>query len=475
MPRIIVKFMYYNSGKVKTNLGGMLTYIATRENVEKFNDSWKSSNATAKQIEFINTIKGQYKSVVNTNLFKMFEKSKTRGNASELISSFIEMHPDILESKTYLDYIGTRPRVEKAEGTHGLFSSENKIINLKDASKEVAEYEGNVFTIIASLKREDAERLGYNNAKTWMDFVRANISEIAKEYSIPLKDIEWYGAFHNEGNHPHIHLMLYSKNESYKGFINKQGIAKLKNLFGTEIFKDEIINIYEEQTKHRNTLQQETIDEFNLICQMVEKGLCNNKNIVDKISELSEKIKTVKGKKQYGYLPANVKRLVDDIVDELEKDENIKRLYDLWYECKCKIYQTYTDNLPPKLPLSQEKVFKPIRNAVVKRASEMALDFDEREIVFDNQEDEESDSDDEKTHEETSGETESKTEYHKVQININTNGGTRIITQVTRLGKDISNTFQDNYQKLIDNPKIQVDSRLRREIEAKKKGISIRM
>lgn len=145
------------------------------------------------------------------------------------------------------------------------------------------------------------------------------------------------------------------------------------------------------------------------------------------VRELSERLKTVKGKKQYGYLPKSVKAMVDEIVDELSEDERIKRLYELWYESKCQIFQTYTDAPPPMLPLSMAKEFKPIRNAVIKRAAEMVVDI--------------------------------------------SNYDSQIIAQVARLGKDIEDTFQDRFNRLIECHDVAVDSKLKREIEAKKMGV----
>ena len=153
MPRVIVKCRYYNSGRSARDIGGMLRYIGTREGVEK-------------PVE-----------------------------------------------KTYLDYMGTRPRVEKICGEHGLFSDAEKQINLNEASKRVAEHNGNVFTVIVSVKRDDAERLGFNTAERWRDMIRAHIDEVASRHHIPLSELEWYGAFHNESHHPHVHLLLYSRNE----------------------------------------------------------------------------------------------------------------------------------------------------------------------------------------------------------------------------------------------------------------------
>ena len=476
MPRVIVKCRYYNSERSVYSAGGYLEYIGTREGVEKLGDAWKTAKATKNQVDFINAIVQKKSAITRTDEYKNFLASQTRGNASELISSIIENNPELLSDKTYLDYMATRPRVEKIEGTHGWFSDSDKVINLTEASKRVTEHKGNVYTVIVSLKRNDAEQLEYNTAERWRDLVRAHIDEIAEQHQIPLRDLEWYGAFHNESNHPHIHLLLYSRNEQEKGYITKTGIDNLRRMFGTAIFADEIHQLYDEQTERRNKLNSESIDEFNELCMLVEQGLCTNPKIVKMVTELSDRLKTIKGKKQYGYLPKSVKAMVDGIVDELEEDERIKRLYDLWYECKCLIYQTYTDVPPKRLPLSQENAFKPIRNAVIKRASELAfgLAYDEP-IPQENPHT--SDTSTTTSGTQAGGNTTSSTSTNTASSTQPTSNQYKpqILTNVTRLGKDIADTFRDRYQEMVDNPVITVDSKLKREIEAKKKGQNLSM
>lgn len=476
MPKVIVKCRYYNTEKTRQSVGGMLEYIGTREGVEKLDDSWKTSRATKRQTELISELTKRFHSICQTSEYSSYLNEPTKGSASELIASVIESHPDLLYDKTYLDYMATRPRVDTMSGTHGLFSEEGKPLDLAEASRKVSEYSGNVFTVIVSVKREDAERLGYNTAERWRDMIRAEIPTIAEAHDIPLEELEWYGAFHNEAHHPHVHLLLYSRDENYPGYIKKTGIDKIRRAMGTTIFADEIHLLYDEQTERRNALNSETIDEFNELCMMVEQGLCTNPKIVKMVTDLSDRLKSVKGKKQYGYLPKSVKAMVDGIVDELEEDERIKRLYDLWYECKCLIYQTYTDVPPKRLPLSQENAFKPIRNAVIKRAAEFSFGLADDEPIPQ-----------ENTHTSDTSTTTSGTSTEgntTSSISTNTASSTQpssnqykpqILTKVTRLGKDIADTFRDRYQEMVDNPAITVDSKLKREIEAKKKGQRLSM
>ena len=86
---------------------------------------------------------------------------------------------------------------------------------------------------------------------------------------------------------------------------------------------------------------------------------------------IAERLNGVSGKKQYGYLPKGIKALVDETVDMISQDERVSELYELWYQAKCSVYQTYTDKIPEKLPLSGEKAFKAIRNALVSEAAKL--------------------------------------------------------------------------------------------------------
>lgn len=208
MPRIIVKCKYYSSAKNIRDIGGMLKYIATREGVDKLGDGWQSEPVSKAQEELIMQFCEQHKSCRRMQEYGSYASSKTKGAASEFISAVLENYPHLLSDKTYLDYIATRPRVERIGGKHGLFSSDGVAIDLDEEAEKVRQHEGNVFTVIVSLKRHDAERLGYNYAERWRTLVQNRIDDIAKEYKIPPGALKWYGAFHNESHHPHIHLMM---------------------------------------------------------------------------------------------------------------------------------------------------------------------------------------------------------------------------------------------------------------------------
>jgi len=298
MPRVIVKCRYYSSEKTVRDIGGLLKYYGTRPGVDKVGDAWCMKPATKPQEELIASFLKAKPSCKHLSEYSDYMECSTRASTSEFISAVIENYPELLNEKTYLDYIATRPRAERIEGAHGLFSDEGPTINIQKEADAVRAFQGNVFTVIVSVKREDAERLGYNTAERWRDLARSKIDLIAKEHNIPLGSLKWYGAFHNESHHPHMHLMLYSTSQEKRGYIDKNGIDRLRHLFGTEIFRYELAEIYDQQTERRNALNSESIDEFNELCMMVEQGLCTNPKIVKMVTDLSDRLKSVKGKKQ---------------------------------------------------------------------------------------------------------------------------------------------------------------------------------
>lgn len=480
MPRVIVKCRYYKTEKTRKNIGGYLEYIAKREGVDKLADGWKTAKVTELQKRLIGMIENQAPLTKSLVEYREYSKHPTRGSASEFIARAIEENHNLLESKTYLDYIATRPRAERIDGKHGLFSDNGKVLNLPDEVRKLSEHNGVIYTVIISLKREDAERLGYNNAERWRDFLRAQKTEIAKQHRIPLDKMCWYGAFHNEAHHPHVHMVLYSTDETEPGYLSKKGIDNLRHTLGTGVFRDDLQNIYDEQTARRNTLTGEARDEFEEVFMQIQSGVFTNRSVVDKVTELAEKLNVVSGKKTYGFIPKELKFLVDQIVDELAEDERLKRLYDLWYESKCAIFKTYTDTMPPKMPLSQEEVFKPIRNALIKHAVKLGESFKEIDDsehaeteTADAKKDENKNMDDSKSKGASGGsphtsQTQAKQSAYTTKHSI-------AVTTVTHLARDASNIFRDRFNENFDKLDIGVDSRLRREIEAKKKGQNISM
>ena len=201
MAKLITKFKYLKPA-ARQSVGGYAKYIATREGVEKVDDTFKTDPSTEKQKKLIERILRDFPDSNSMLEYEDYLKEPTLGNASEFITRALEDNAnEALNTKTYADYIATRPRAERF-GSHGLFTDDGVRVKLEDVSRELNEYEGNVWTVIISLRREDAERLGFNSGERWRDMLRTQTEAIAKNFKIPVEDLKWYAAFHNESHLP---------------------------------------------------------------------------------------------------------------------------------------------------------------------------------------------------------------------------------------------------------------------------------
>lgn len=162
--------------------------------------------------------------------------------------------PPVNERENYVGYLANRPGAVKFN-THGLFSQTNEPINLEKVAKEIADHSGNVWTHVVSLRRDDAQKMGYDNLKAWRDLVIRQIPSIAKNQKIDLKNLHWYAAFHDKETNPHVHIIVYSQNER-EGFLTNHGIEKIRSGFANDIYFDELHHIYEQQTDLRNLLKR---------------------------------------------------------------------------------------------------------------------------------------------------------------------------------------------------------------------------
>lgn len=380
MAKLVTKFKYLKSG-ARQGRGGYAKYIATRDGVEKIDNTKRFAPATWNQKQLINKILRDFPDSREMLEYEDYQRKQTVESASEFISRAIEDNAAVaLNAKTYADYIATRPRAERF-GSHGLFTDNGVPVNLAEVSRELNEYGGNVWTVIISLRREDAERLGFDNGSRWRDMLRTQTQALSENLRIPMGHLKWFAAFHNEGHHPHVHLIAYSTVES-EGYLTKQGVQKLRSAFAKDIFAQDLLCIYEKQTEHRNRLRSESKDVLSEIVSQINAGEYSNPHLEELLQQLARRLSRTKGKKIYGYLKADVKVIVDSIVDELEKDNRISTLYDLWYEQRENVLRTYNSILPERIPLSQNKEFKSIKNAIIQEAMNLVLDNQQEPVVM---------------------------------------------------------------------------------------------
>ncbi len=319
MPKIIVTSRFIRAGN-HSKLNNYVKYIATREGVE---------------------LTGQRNSQPN------------------------------IDREIFINYLGTRPNVVK-QGTHGLFSDTDEPIILDKAAKEVAQHNGTVWTHIVSLRRDDAERMGYNTLDMWRDLVRRHIGDIAEAQKISAQNLRWYAAFHNKESNPHVHIVMYSIDPK-EGYLTNAGIEKIRSAFANDIYRNELQNLYQQQTEVRNNIRSDTEQLMNSLVKDLQNIDEVNPTLQDLIIKLSAQLQRAKGKKVYGYLQPEVKKTVDQIVAELTQTPALKKMYALWCELEQQKYSTYTSAVPSFPSLEENKAFKPIKNSVIRAVLNMNI------------------------------------------------------------------------------------------------------
>ena len=374
MAGLIVKSPYIKGG----GAGGYLRYIATRERVEILPDG---RPPTRKQEQLIAKLTKDFSGVKELSEYADYTERPNKANASALITMALEEHWDeVHASDGYARYIATRPRAERL-GEHGLFGDED-VVDLDAAMTEVSSYQGNIWTHIISMKREDAARLGYDHAKAWRTLLRANRHEIAASMNIPPEHFRWYAAFHDEGEHPHVHMMAWSTVPG-EAYLTREGIQRIKSVLTNQIFRQEMLHTYEQKSQSRDELVRQARRAMSQLTREMSSGICNCPAAEVLMQRLVVQLETVKGKKSYGYLPKPVKKTVDEIVDELEKLPVVKQCYDQWLVLQNQVDSYYHDSPRARKKLSQEKEFRQIKNAVIHEAERLRLGeptFEDQEI-----------------------------------------------------------------------------------------------
>lgn len=351
-----------------SSVSGYLRYIGTRERVEIIPDD---RPPTRKQEQLITKLTKDFPEAKELGEYSDYKDKPTKANASVFITRALEENWfQVQQSDGYMKYIATRPRAERL-GDHGLFGDEDAV-DLEKTMRELDQYSGNVWTHILSLKREDAARLGYDNAKAWRNLLRANRNDIAAAMNIQPNHFHWYAAFHDEGKHPHVHMMAWSTVPG-EAYLTRDGIRNIKSALTNQIFKQEMLHTYEQKSQSRDELVREARRAIRQLTQEMAQSICTAPEIEQKMEQLVGQLETVKGKKSYGYLPKSVKKTVDEVVDKLEELPVVRVCYDQWCRLQGEVESYYHDKPRERKKLSQEKEFRQIKNAVIQEAERIRL------------------------------------------------------------------------------------------------------
>ncbi len=271
--------------------------------------------------------------------------------------------------ENYVGYLANRPGAVKF-GSHGLFSQSDEPIDLDKVAKEIADHGGNVWTHVVSLRRDNAQAMGYDNIKAWRELVKRQVPNIAKQQKIDMANLKWYAAFHDKKTNPHVHIIVYSTNDR-EGFLTNHGIEKIRSGFANDIYSDELHHLYAQQTDLRNLLKEDSKTLMKSLAEELKYDDCGDDELCKLIFQLHSQLKSSKGKKVYGYMKTDVKKTVDDIFSKLADNESIKKMYELWCEMEQQKHDVYSSAKLKFPPLVDNKEFRSVRNMIIRTVLNM--------------------------------------------------------------------------------------------------------
>ena len=359
----------------------------------------------------------------------------------------------------YMRYIATRPRAEK-HGEHGLFGAEDAV-DLEKTLGELKAHEGNVWTIIYSLRREDAARLGYDNAASWRALLRSKQADFAEAMQIPPSQLCWYAAFHDEGEHPHIHMMLWSDDPKY-GFLRKDKLLHLQSILMNMIYVDELKEVYIKKDIAYKDVTEAARETMRKNVDRLESVENPPETIQQKLLELALEMHSVSGKKQYGYLKKSLKDKVDEIVDGLEKLPEVAEYYAVWNDLRDTLESYYKAKPRQHNPLSQQKEFRAIKNAIIQEAERLRQQM-EQESSQDEEPSAEKTSTDASTNPTLINENTSFADSHSVQL-----PSEYLLNSTVRLFHQMGKIFRDNAAPSSNPMGIRIDSKRRKKLMQKR-------
>ena len=350
-----------------------MKYIATREGVEVLTGK---GPATEKQKEMVAKLLKDFPDMRDSFEYEDYKQAPTLHTASALISAALDAHMQNLQSENgYLKYIATRPGAEK-HGVHGLFGREENA-DLNTAMHALTAHGGNVWTILYSLHREDAERLGYNNAAAWRKLLISQQNKFAEAFHIPASALHWYAAYHDADTHPHIHMMIWTDQETV---LKRDAVVKLRSVMTNSIFQAELENLYIRKDAAYKDVTEAAREVMHELVDRMESVSAPPASIQQKLLELALELRTVGGKKQYAYLKKPLKDMVDSIVDELEKLPEVAAYYAVWNGLRDTLEGYYKNRPRQHNPLFQQKEFRTIKNAIIQEAERLRQQMEQESL-----------------------------------------------------------------------------------------------
>ena len=458
MARLIQKTGFIS----RKSAGGYMKYIATREGVEVLTGKGPT---TEKQKELVAKLLKDFPDMRDSFEYEDYKQAPTLHTASALISATLDSHMQNLQSENgYLKYIATRPGAEK-HGAHGLFGREENA-DLNTAIRDLTSHDGNVWTIIYSLHREDAERLGYNSAAAWQKLLVRQQSKFAEAFHVPVSALHWYAAYHDADTHPHIHMMIWTDQETV---LKRDAVVKLRSAMTNSIFQAELENLYIRKDIAYKDVTEAAREIMREIVDRMESTAEPPVSIQEKLLELALELRAVSGKKQYAYLKKPLKDMVDSIVDELEKLPEVAAYYSVWNGLRDTLEGYYKNRPRQHNPLSQQKEFRTIKNAIIQEAERLRQQMEQTQAATE----QDSSQDEEPSVENTSTDASANPTLADENTSFVTSHSAQLPTEyllnsTIRLFHQMGQIFRDNAAPPSNPMGIRIDSKRRKKLMQKR-------
>ena len=439
-----------------------MKYIAAREGVEVLTGK---GPVTEKQKEMVVKLLKDFPDMRDSFEYEDYKQAPTLHTASALISAALDSHMQNLQSENgYLKYIATRPGAEK-HGAHGLFGRQENT-ELTAAMHDLTAHDGNVWTIIYSLHREDAERLGYNNAAAWRKLLVSQQNKFAEAFHVPVSALHWYAAYHDADTHPHIHMMIWTDQETV---LKRDAVVKLRSVMTNSIFQAELENLYIRKDAAYKDVTEAARAVMHELVDCMEAVSDPPASIQQKLLELALELCTTGGKKQYAYLKKPLKDMVNSIVDELEKLPEVAAYYSVWNGLRDTLEGYYKNRPRQHNPLSQQKEFRAIKNAIIQEAERLQQQMEQAQRASEP----ESSQVDTPSDEETSSDTSTNPTLADENTSSVTSHSARLpseylLNSTIRLFHQMGQIFRENAAPSSNPMGIRVDSKRRKKLMQKR-------
>ena len=301
----------------------------------------------------------------------------------------------------HLSYISGRNMAmfnEKGIATIG--DVENIVVNetraeeLKQYLYKIATSKTNIYRGIISIREYDALELGYDKQNTWNDMMKRNIYDIGKKLNLSITGMEWLGVVHIKKGNPHIHYMIWDKNQKInRYFINTYKQDEIRKLLIKDIFSNELSMYYEELNNSKKTLRDKAIS---IEIKAFDNSKCLGKiayinKLSDKeINNLLEKFKDIKnnlpktGALKYSYMTSELKQKINGFIyNLLECNFELKNEYLKYIETSKKIGSLYGESEKKSLEKkAKEKLENILGNQVLTCIKQLNIEQFKKQVII---------------------------------------------------------------------------------------------